>query len=80
MKELDLEALRKRIDYIDREIASLIQERLEICRELGELKRSLGLPVRDPEREKEVVSRVPPRLHRIFKIIIEECVSIQESS
>ena len=52
-----LAALRTRIEQIDRDLIDLIAERAEIAREVGELKRQLGLPVLDPSREAAVVRR-----------------------
>jgi chorismate mutase len=52
-----LAALRTRIEQIDRDLVDLIAERTEVAREVGELKRELGLPVLDPAREAAVVRR-----------------------
>ncbi len=74
-----LEELRNRIDEVDRQLARLLEERLRLCREIGEAKARQGAPLRDPAREDEVLSRVPPRLRRIFRVIIDECIDVQRS-
>jgi len=73
-----LEELREIIDEIDEQLIRLLEARMEVCRELGRLKKESGVPIRDRAREESVLSRVPPALRGIFKAIIEECVSIQE--
>lgn len=72
--------LRSRIDEIDRELARLISERLSICKKIGEVKSSLGLPVRDPVREGEVLSRVPEEAREAFECILRACVRLQEAT
>jgi chorismate mutase/prephenate dehydrogenase len=52
-----LDALRGEVDLIDEELIELIIKRLELARELGRLKRSLGLPIVDKARESEVVNK-----------------------
>ena len=75
-----LEELRSKIDEVDKQLARLLEERLRLCREIGEAKARVGAPLRDPAREEEVLSRVPPRLKRIFKAIIEECIEVQRGA
>lgn len=53
-----LEESRARIDELDELIASLINERLMLCKEIGEEKKRMNKPVRDGKREQEVLSRV----------------------
>jgi chorismate mutase len=53
-----LSRLRGRIDRIDGRIAALLARRLGAVVEVGRIKRLLGLPVEDPRREEEIVSRI----------------------
>ena len=46
--------LRDRIDAVDRTIVGAFNERLELVRELWQLKRELGLDRLDPGREEEI--------------------------
>jgi len=45
--------LRKRIDEIDEQILRFLKERIDICENIGTIKREHGLPVKDPNRENE---------------------------
>ncbi|GAB6101763.1 hypothetical protein JCM16138_09860 [Thermococcus atlanticus] len=67
-----LHELRKRIDMIDEQIIELLEERVRIAREIGEIKRELGLPIRDEKREEEVLRRAG-RFKMIFDKIVEAC-------
>jgi chorismate mutase/prephenate dehydratase len=46
-----VQAARERISAIDRELVALLNQRLELVRELHSYKRALGYPMVDPERE-----------------------------
>lgn len=52
-----MEALRAKIETIDRSLIALMVERVQIAREIGATKESLGLPTLDPAREAAVVRR-----------------------
>ena len=53
----DLQQLRGEIERIDREIVSLVAERVRLAREVGKAKRAADLPTLDPAREAAVVRR-----------------------
>ena len=54
-----LRRLRRRIDALDRRIVGLLNERLELGREVGREKAAAGRrAVRDSDREREVLLRV----------------------
>ncbi len=48
---------RDRLDPIDEEIARLLGERFQICREVAEFKSAHGIPMMQPERVAEVRAR-----------------------
>lgn len=48
---------RERLDPIDEEIARLLGERFEICREVALYKSEHGIPMMQPERVAEVRAR-----------------------
>lgn len=50
-----LGALRQRIDALDRELLALLNRRMEVVVEVGELKKHEGSPVFRPEREAQVI-------------------------
>jgi len=52
-----LEPFRRRLDAIDDEIARLLGERLQICREVAVHKSEHGIPMMQPERVKAVRGR-----------------------
>lgn len=52
-----LEPFRRRLDRLDDEIARLLGERFEVCREVAHHKRGEGIPMMQPERVAEVRAR-----------------------
>ncbi len=52
-----LEELREGIDRIDQELLKLFVERMELCGQVADYKRSVGMPVLDVKREKEVLAK-----------------------
>ena len=57
MKKLDLGEIRKRIDQIDRKLVELIEERLEIVKEVALYKKENNMKIFDRKREKEVIDK-----------------------
>ena len=55
MKKLDLGEIRKRIDQIDKKLVELIEERLEIVKEVALYKKENNMKIFDRKREEEVV-------------------------
>jgi len=55
---MDLLQARKELDGIDRELASLFIKRLEIVKEIAAYKNTAGLEIYQPDREKEVISKL----------------------
>ena len=53
-----LEESREKINAIDREIAELFDRRMQVVLDVAAYKQEKGLPVFDPEREKQVIKRV----------------------
>ena len=53
-----IEDLRKNIDEIDDEIASLYERRMELCKEIGLTKAEEGKAVNALDREKAIVNRI----------------------
>jgi chorismate mutase len=45
-----LEPYRRRLDGLDDEIARLLGERFEVCREIARYKRAHGIPMMQPDR------------------------------
>ena len=57
MKKLDLGEIRNRIDHIDRKLVELIEERLEIVKEVALYKKENGMKIFDRKREEEGVNK-----------------------
>jgi chorismate mutase-like protein len=77
----ELESLRSQIDEVDERILELLGQRVELVLRVGELKRTAGAAVYDPERERLVLERltrhaVPPldreTIRRVFERLIDE--------
>jgi len=58
---MKLEDLRKKIDSIDDKILELLNDRMKIVKEVGELKNQTGTPIYRPERELEILNRLKKR-------------------
>lgn len=52
-----LESFRRRLDVIDDEIARLLGERFDICREVAVYKSQHGIPMMQPDRVEVVRAR-----------------------
>ena len=50
-----LDTLRLQLDDVDRQLVGLLVRRQELSRDIGAYKAAHGLPVRDPEREAQVL-------------------------
>ncbi|WP_025763961.1 prephenate dehydratase [Dyadobacter tibetensis] len=55
---MDLLALRNKIDDLDNQLLQLLNERMEVVRQVGELKRSSNAIIYRPEREKQILDRL----------------------
>ena len=53
-----IQELREKIDALDEEIVRLISDRARAARTIGELKRTVALPVYEPRREQAVFDHV----------------------
>ena len=73
---MKLEKLRRSIDSIDDEILNLFLKRLELCKEIGRLKKDEKLPVFDSKRERS--GKDFKYTKGLFLKIFEICKEIQE--
>ena len=81
---------RERIDAIDRQLVELLNQRCQCARAIGQLKRSLDLPIYEPNRETTVLANIVAAnramggplselaLRRVFERIIDEMRTIQK--
>ena len=77
----DIDDLRKRIDLLDESLVRLLNARAACALEIGRLKREMGIPIYQPDREKEVLNHVQSLnngplddqvIKRLFERIIDE--------
>jgi len=84
---LDLDELRRGIDSVDQQILKLLHERIRLVMQVGEYKRQRGIPVYDPERERQLLERLSsaaeapldgPTIRRIFERLVDEYRRIEQ--
>jgi chorismate mutase-like protein len=80
---------RRKIDEIDEELVRLLNERSRCAIEVGKLKHTAQLPLYQPEREKEILSRVTrvnpgplpdTAIRRLFERILDEARAVERSA
>lgn len=77
----EMDKLRQQIDALDRQLVDMLNERAKLANKIGEVKKTLALPVYNPKRETEVMQNVmnhskgpmePAAIKRLFERIIDE--------
>lgn len=79
---MNIETLRKEINRENEAISTAFARRIALCRRIGERKRASGLPVRDREREKNVLTSVsvpdaPGYGEALFSTVMTLCRAVQ---
>ncbi len=86
LNNMNIEDWRAEIDSVDDELLSLINKRARLAVEVGILKRAAGIPITDPEREREVLTRLSrvndgpldeEAVQKLFRQIIHESRQIE---
>ena len=82
-----LEELRRDIDRVDEVIVRLLNERARCACEIGRLRKEQGVPIYQPDREKQVLAHVrgvacegplgPDAIARLYERIIDEARSLE---
>lgn len=83
MEEID--DLRKKIDKIDKELVSLIEQRALVAKQIGDIKSKSGMGIVQQGREENVLKNVkqnltvitPESAEAIWKEIMNSCKTIQ---
>jgi chorismate mutase/prephenate dehydratase len=79
---------RQRIDSIDDQIVKLLNERAQVVREVGVIKKQYHAPASAPGREDQVVRRAagqaqapltPSAIDAIFRVMLHEMSSMEAS-
>ena len=87
--DVRLKKLRKEIDDIDSKILELIEQRMKVVCEVGDLKKDLEISVEDLNREKEIIQRLTSnssknltekQLIRIFSAVFKSSKQIQRDN
>jgi len=55
---MDIADWRRRIDDLDRQLVSLINQRAQCAIEIGRLKRNVDMPVYEPDRERVIFENI----------------------
>jgi len=55
---MNIEELRKKIDYIDNQILELIEKRYKLVKKVGKIKESSSAAIFVPERENNIIERL----------------------
>ena len=82
---MTIEELRERINDVDAQLVSVLNERLELAGRVGEYKAERGLPVLDEGREAAVLQKISDKSGRfseqnmaVYKEIIRQSRLLQE--
>jgi len=77
---------RRKIDAIDTALLHLLNLRAELSLEVGRMKREAGVPLRAPEREQEILTRMKQAnpgpldgktIGKIYQLILDESIRTQ---
>jgi chorismate mutase len=81
-----IEDWRRRINEIDRQLVELLNERSRCAMEIGHIKQEAGIPLYQPDREKEVIANAASNnrgplpdtaIRRLFERILDEARSAE---
>jgi len=61
---MDLHELRTQIDKIDEELVHLFQQRMDISKKVAQYKKKHSIPIHDPKRELEVLSKMVKKVKK----------------
>ncbi|PLX98976.1 MAG: chorismate mutase [Desulfuromonas sp.] len=83
---MDISDFRNEIDRLDRELLRIFNERAALALKIGEIKKTLDLPVYDPTREKRIFAEMTrdnpgpladDAIVRLFERVIDESRSLE---
>lgn len=80
----DLTKARQEINEIDKEMAKLFERRMKAAEQVAEHKKSVGMPIFDEKREREVIARnceyvSDPVVREYYVNYISETMSLSSS-
>ena len=81
---MKINEIRTQIDAIDDQIGDLFSKRLQLCRIIGDLKRTNNLPIFNELREQEILNKVSKKdpdnaehIRQLYSEIFKICRKIQ---
>ena len=86
MENPELNDLRTQINHIDEQLLQLIVQRFDVVREVGRVKQTAHLPIKDAAREQAVLNRLKaqgedealqPALQAIFQTMMDEAKKLE---
>ena len=89
MQELELVQIRQQIDKLDKQLAAVLEERLQLVLDVAAYKKAKGLPVKDVQREAKVIAKVTGQLQNkeytdavagIMRSIIDAACDLEETA
>lgn len=74
-----LEQVRLQINTVDAELSRLFSQRMDLVAQVAKIKEEAGLPIYDPQREKQVLERISqrveaakaPHLRRVYQCLMD---------
>src|SRR5207248_5368167 len=84
---MDIADWRKKIDELDRRLVELLNQRAQAAHEIGKLKKEVGMPIYEPDREQAVFANASSANHgplpnrdllRIYERIMDVMRQIQQ--
>lgn len=84
---MTLQELRSQIDEVDNQIITLLEQRVQIAKQIGEIKTKLKVEVYNPQREEEILKRLqsisslsPAQIEMIYQSIFTLTKVLQEEN
>lgn len=83
---MTIDDIRIEIDRLDNELLSIFNQRAAMALKIGQLKKELGLPIYDPNREKLIFTKMEARntgpldnnaIKRLFERVIDESRTLE---
>lgn len=72
----DIVKYRREIDNIDRDIIKLIEERISLSKEIGQVKRENSIAIQDDERETSIREELKQKTRLLKKSDVDEICTI----
>ena len=71
---MELSDWRERIDNIDHQLIDLLNKRMQCAQEVGRIKKAAGQPIRDPERELDVIAKIKTYNQGLQGLVKDEAI------